>query len=131
MLCGRANGGLFARVYPFARLFGIDTVTPDTQMTSSGGIPIGNTGLAVGGANLIPVKVDATVEYDLLSDFGYQGYFFLGRWRPFSEFVLEKHHDRSQVIELKDTPRSDWGYVNNFLFLPPGRSIEPGDPEPA
>lgn len=66
---GRANGGLFARAYPFARLFGIDTVTPDTQVTSSGGIPIGNTGLALGGANLIPIKIDATVQYDLLSDF--------------------------------------------------------------
>lgn len=66
---GRANGGLFARAYPFARLFGIDTVTPDTQVTSSGGVPIGNTGLALGGANLIPIKVDATVQYDLLSDF--------------------------------------------------------------
>ncbi|SEH51152.1 PE-PPE domain-containing protein [Mycolicibacterium rutilum] len=66
---GRANGGLFARAYPFARLFGIDTVTPDTEVTHSGGIPILNTGLALGGANLIPVKVDATVQYDLFSDF--------------------------------------------------------------
>jgi hypothetical protein len=66
---GRANGGLFARAYPFARLFGIDTVTPDTEVTSSGGIPILGTGLSLGGANLIPIKVDATVEYDLLSDF--------------------------------------------------------------
>lgn len=66
---GRANGGLFARFYPIARLFGIDTVTPDTRVTSSGGVPIGNTGLSLGGANLIPVKVDATVEYDPLSDF--------------------------------------------------------------
>ena len=37
---GRANGGLFARAYPFARLFGIDTLTPDTEVTSSGGVPI-------------------------------------------------------------------------------------------
>ncbi|MCP9272196.1 alpha/beta hydrolase family protein [Mycolicibacterium arenosum] len=66
---GRANGGLFARFYPIARLFGIDTVTPDTQVTSSGGVPIGTTGLSLGGANLIPIKVDATVQYDLLSDF--------------------------------------------------------------
>jgi PE-PPE domain len=66
---GRANGGLFARAYPLARLFGIDTVTPDTEVTHSGGIPILNTGLAAGGANLVPIKVDATVEYDLLSDF--------------------------------------------------------------
>jgi hypothetical protein len=66
---GRANGGLFARAYPFARLFGIDTVTPDTEVTSSGGVPLLGTGLALGGANLIPIKIDATVEYDLLSDF--------------------------------------------------------------
>ncbi len=66
---GRANGGLFARAYPFARLFGSDTVTPDTEVTSSGGVPILGTGLSLGGANLIPIKVDATVEYDLLSDF--------------------------------------------------------------
>lgn len=66
---GRANGGLFARMYPFARLFGIDTVTPETEVTSSGGIPILNTGLALGGANLIPVKIDATVQYDFMSDF--------------------------------------------------------------
>jgi hypothetical protein len=50
-------------------MFGIDTVTPDTEVTHSGGIPILNTGLSLGGANLVPVKVDATVEYDLLSDF--------------------------------------------------------------
>ena len=66
---GRANGGLFARAYPFARLFGIDTVTPETEVTSSGGVPILGTGLALGGANLIPIKIDATVQYDLLSDF--------------------------------------------------------------
>ena len=66
---GRANGGLFARFFPIAGLFGIDTVTPDTEVQSSGGIPILNTGLSLGGANLIPVKVDATVEYDIMSDF--------------------------------------------------------------
>jgi hypothetical protein len=66
---GRANGGLFARLFPLAGLFGIDTVTPETHATSSGGIPILNTGLSLGGANLVPVKIDATVEYDLLSDF--------------------------------------------------------------
>jgi hypothetical protein len=66
---GRANGGLFARFFPIAGLFGIDTVTPDTHVQSSGGIPILNTGLSLGGANLIPVKVDATVEYDIMSDF--------------------------------------------------------------
>ncbi len=66
---GRANGGLFARAYPFFRMFGIDTVTPDTEVTSSGGVPILGTGLSLGGANLVPIKFDATVEYDMLSDF--------------------------------------------------------------
>jgi PE-PPE domain len=66
---GRANGGLFARFYPLFGLAGIDTVTPETEVTHSGGIPILNTGLSLGGANLVPVKVDGTVMYDLLSDF--------------------------------------------------------------
>lgn len=66
---GRANGGVLARAYPLARLVGIDLVTPDTEVQHSGdGVPIGDTGLAVGAANLIPVKIDATVEYDPLSD---------------------------------------------------------------
>lgn len=70
---GRANGGLFARAYPLAALFGIDTVTPDTEVSSSSDgigleIPIGSTGIVLGAANLIPVKVDATAEYDPLSD---------------------------------------------------------------
>jgi hypothetical protein len=72
---GRANGGLFARFYPEAALLGIDTVTPDTEVSSSTNpnnalnIPVGNTGIVLGGANLIPIKVDGTVEYDPLSDF--------------------------------------------------------------
>ena len=66
---GRANGGLFARFYPLAGLFGIDTVTPETEVTGRGGVPLLNTGLRLGGANLIPVKVDGTVMFDPLSDF--------------------------------------------------------------
>lgn len=70
---GRANGGLFARFYPQAGLLGIDTVTPDTEVSSSSdgtglSIPVGNTGIVIGDANLIPIKVDGTVEYDPLSD---------------------------------------------------------------
>lgn len=64
---GRANGGLFARLYPLAGLFGIDTVTPDTEVSNSGGVRLPG-GLYVGGATLIPVKIDATVQYDWLSD---------------------------------------------------------------
>lgn len=66
---GRANGGILARAYPFFRLFGIDTVTPDTEVQHSGGIPLLNTGLSLGGANLIPIKIDATAEYLPMSDF--------------------------------------------------------------
>jgi PE-PPE domain len=71
---GRANGGLFARFYPEAALLGIDSITPDTEVTSStsgGGLntPVGTTGIVLGGANLVPIKVDGTVEYDPLSDF--------------------------------------------------------------
>lgn len=71
---GRANGGLFARFYPVAGLAGIDTVTPDTAVTSSSdgtglSIAVGNTGIVIGDANLVPIKVDGTVEYDPLSDF--------------------------------------------------------------
>jgi len=70
---GRANGGLFARAYPLAGLFGVDVVTPDTAVSSSSdgtglSIPIGTTGIVLGSANLVPVKVDATAEYDPLSD---------------------------------------------------------------
>jgi hypothetical protein len=66
---GRANGGILARFSSILSLFGIDAVTPDVAITSSGGTAVGNTGLSLGGANLIPVKLDATVEYQLESDF--------------------------------------------------------------
>jgi hypothetical protein len=70
---GRANGGPLARAYPLFRLFGIDTVTPETEVSSDGGLPIkiGNvdTGLALGGANLIPVKLDIGIENYPASDF--------------------------------------------------------------
>ncbi|MGX9669984.1 hypothetical protein [Mycobacterium sp. HM-7] len=66
---GRANGGVLARFSSFLRMLGINAVTPDVAITSSGGTALGGTGLALGGANLVPVKVDATVEYQPLSDF--------------------------------------------------------------
>jgi hypothetical protein len=65
---GRANGGLFARFYPLAGLFGIDTVTPETEVSNSGGIDLPG-GLYLGGATLIPVKIDVTLQHDWLSDF--------------------------------------------------------------
>jgi hypothetical protein len=66
---GRANGGVLARFSSFLRMLGINAVTPDVAIASSGGTALGGTGLALGGANLVPVKVDATVEYQPLSDF--------------------------------------------------------------
>ena len=33
---GRANGGPLARAYPLFRLFGIDTVTPETHVSVQG-----------------------------------------------------------------------------------------------
>ncbi|OMB88757.1 AAA family ATPase [Mycolicibacterium conceptionense] len=71
---GRANGGILARAYPLFGLLGIDTVTPDTQVQSStdgNGLlnDIQILGLTLGGANLIPIKIDATAEYLPLSDF--------------------------------------------------------------
>ncbi|MGW0160428.1 hypothetical protein ACWDUN_14045 [Mycobacterium sp. NPDC003323] len=66
---GRANGGFMARFADFFQMLGIDGVTPDVAVTSSGGTPIGDTGLSLGGANLVPVKVDATVQYQFMSDF--------------------------------------------------------------
>ena len=66
---GRANGGLLARFSSVLKLLGIDAVTPDVAISSSGGTAVGDTGLALGGANLVPIKIDATAEYQLLSDF--------------------------------------------------------------
>jgi hypothetical protein len=65
----RPDGGMFARFAPLAALLGIDTVNPKTELTGEGGLPVGNTGLHLGGANVLPVLVDATYEYQPLSDF--------------------------------------------------------------
>lgn len=54
---GRANGGIAARFGPFFDLFGINTVTPDLDVEQDGD------------ATLVPVKVDATVQWDPISDF--------------------------------------------------------------
>jgi hypothetical protein len=66
----RPDGGAFARFAALARLLGINTVNPHTQLTGSGG-PLGDFtpfGLHLGGANVLPVLVDATYEYQPLSD---------------------------------------------------------------
>lgn len=54
---GRANGGIAARFGSFADLIGLNTVTPDMDVERDGD------------AVLVPVKLDATVEFDPLSDF--------------------------------------------------------------
>ena len=65
---GRANGGMLARFYPIGDLLGINLITPDVAAANSGGIPLLSTGLGIGGANLLPIKVDATLEYQPFSD---------------------------------------------------------------
>lgn len=67
---GRANGGMLARFYPLFDLLGIDVISPDVKATNVGtGIPLLGTGIELGAANLVPIKVDATVQYQPYSDF--------------------------------------------------------------
>jgi hypothetical protein len=69
----RPDGGALARFGPLAALFGINTVNPTTHATSSGdgtgaAIPLLGTGVTLGNANVLPLLVDATYEYQPLSD---------------------------------------------------------------
>lgn len=68
----RPDGGAFARLGALAALLGINTVNPRTEVTGDGygllGQSITPLGLHVGGANVLPVLVDATYEYQPLSD---------------------------------------------------------------
>lgn len=69
----RPDGGALARFGSLAALFGINTVNPTTKATSSGdgsgvNIPLLGTGVALGSANLLPILIDATYEYQPLSD---------------------------------------------------------------
>jgi hypothetical protein len=67
----RPDGGAFARFGPLAALFGINTVNPRTEATSDGdglGVPVLGTGITLGHANILPILVDATYEYQPLSD---------------------------------------------------------------
>jgi hypothetical protein len=65
----RPDGGAFARFGALASLFGINTVNPTTQVTTDGtGIPVLGTGIELGAANVLPILIDATYEYQPLSD---------------------------------------------------------------
>lgn len=67
----RPDGGALARFGALAALFGINTVNPTTEFTSNGNgfsLPGLGTGVELGHANLLPVLVDATYEYQPLSD---------------------------------------------------------------
>jgi hypothetical protein len=67
----RPDGGALARFGSLAALFGINTVNPTTEVSSSGNgfsLPGLGTGVELGHANLLPVLVDATYEYQPLSD---------------------------------------------------------------
>ncbi|BBZ31013.1 hypothetical protein MMAD_53080 [Mycolicibacterium madagascariense] len=70
---GRPDGGAIARFGALASLLGIDSVNPTTHLTGSinPNNPLGSVdplGLTLGGANVLPVLVDATYEYQPLSD---------------------------------------------------------------
>jgi hypothetical protein len=65
----RPDGGAFARFGPLAALFGINTVNPRTEASNDGtDVPILGTGVSLGAANLLPILIDATYEYQPLSD---------------------------------------------------------------
>ncbi|OPX06898.1 hypothetical protein B1790_24975 [Mycobacterium sp. AT1] len=67
----RPDGGALARFGALAALLGINTVNPTTEFTSNGNgfsLPGLGTGVELGHANLLPVLVDATYEYQPLSD---------------------------------------------------------------
>ncbi|MDT5323114.1 MAG: hypothetical protein QOF25_266 [Mycobacterium sp.] len=65
----RPDGGAFARFGPLAALFGINTVNPRTEASNDGtGTPVIGTGVSLGAANLLPILIDATYEYQPLSD---------------------------------------------------------------
>ncbi|WP_395309019.1 hypothetical protein V4U86_27575 [Mycobacterium sp. AMU20-3851] len=67
---GRANGGMLARFYPLFERLGIDIISPDVVTSNRGvGIPVLGTGIELGAGNLVPIKVDATVQYQPYSDF--------------------------------------------------------------
>ena len=66
----RPDGGASPASARWRALFGINTVNPHTQLTGNGG-PLGDFtpfGLHLGGANVLPILVDATYEYQPLSD---------------------------------------------------------------
>jgi hypothetical protein len=63
----RPDGGAFARFGSLAALFGINTVNPTTELTGSGGLE-GPLGLHLGGANVLPILIDAAFEYQPMSD---------------------------------------------------------------
>ena len=70
---GRPDGGAIARFGALASLLGIDSVNPTTHLTGSidPKNPLGSVdplGLTLGGANVLPILIDATYEYQPLSD---------------------------------------------------------------
>ncbi len=55
---------------------------------------------------------------------GYTGQFFDGSWKPLADFDVVAHQDVGRLQGLGSVPRLEMGYINNFLFLPPGRTMD-------
>jgi hypothetical protein len=116
----RPDGGMFARFGPLAALFGINTVNPTTQVSSSGGLG-GPLGTSVGGANLVPILIDATYEYQPLSDFAsWPNPFTLGN--NAAAALLPTYMLRGLTLEGLD------GQVIDLINDAVGEAVELNDP---
>jgi hypothetical protein len=61
----------------------------------------------------------------LFEGLGYSGLFFdRGAWHSLDNFDLATQQDPARLKQLGRIPRSELGYTNNFLFLPPGRKMD-------
>lgn len=63
---------------------------------------------------------------DRLAGLGYRTYFLrLGKWQPIAQFEAKRDQDTAMLARnMRDgTPRRLIDYINNFLFVPAGRTI--------
>lgn len=61
----------------------------------------------------------------MFAGLGYTGHYFdRGGWHSLDGFDLATQQDPARLRDLGRVPRSELGYINNFLFLPPGRTMD-------